>query len=60
MQSGIKKSCGKEGDESLFGQRDAAKLHNDKMLLLIIGMENQTGIHYAMPLRVLVHWSMIR
>lgn len=35
----------------LLKQRDVAKLYDDECLIMMIGVENQTGIHYAMPLR---------
>lgn len=31
--------------------RDQVNLHYSECLLVILGLENQTGIHYAMPLR---------
>lgn len=31
--------------------RDNVKLHDSECLLVILGLENQTDIHYAMPLR---------
>ena len=35
--------------------RDLLKSYDDKFLLLIIGFENQDGIHYAMPLRQMLY-----
>lgn len=37
--------------EILKRHRDILKLYDDKALLLLVGIENQEKIHYAMPLR---------
>lgn len=39
------------GDVTVQKQRDVAKIYDDEFMVLMIGIENQTGIHYAMPLR---------
>lgn len=46
------------GDETITNiqqSRDVAKIYDDQLELLILGIENQNDIHYAMPLRTLVY-----
>ena len=40
---------------ALWKDRDILKMYQDQLLLAIIGIENQTEIHYCMPLRALLY-----
>lgn len=35
--------------------RDIAKIYDDELELVILGVENQNDVHYAMPMRVLLY-----
>ncbi len=44
---------GKCGNEYLERRRDVVKRVRDGTIVTIVGIENQTNIHYAMPLRII-------
>lgn len=44
-----------ENLKSLEKYRDILRIYDDKVLFLILGIENQSGIHYAMPLRQMLY-----
>lgn len=41
--------------ETIQKSRDIAKIYNDEIELVILGIENQQQVHYAMPMRVMVY-----
>ena len=41
--------------EFIQKNRDIAKIYNDELELVILGIENQNDVHYAMPMRVMLY-----
>lgn len=41
--------------EFIQKNRDIAKIYNDELELVILGVENQNDVHYAMPMRVMLY-----
>lgn len=44
--------------ETLKRSRDVCKIYDDLMELVIIGIENQDSVHYAMPVRMMMNDSL--
>lgn len=42
-------------EEVIQKSRDIAKIYNDEVELVILGIENQQQVHFAMPMRVMVY-----